>query len=60
MSVITGDEDEVAREADSAINAARQGCIERGEGLNPMHVYLDDGGKCACGLGPDLNERRMK
>jgi hypothetical protein len=35
-------------------------CEERGEGLNPSHVYVNGSGRCQCGKGPDLSERRMK
>ena len=35
-------------------------CMDRGEGLKPCHVYVDGSGRCQCGDGPDLNERRVK
>lgn len=60
MSLITGDDDdEVAREVNAAIEAAHQ-CVDRGEGFNPCHVYVDGSGKCQCGRGPVLDQRRLK
>lgn len=35
-------------------------CEDRGAGLKPRHVYVDGSGRCQCGRGPDLNERRMR
>src|ERR1044072_1144151 len=35
-------------------------CVDRGEGLKPMHIYLDGSGKCECGQGPNLSEQRMR
>lgn len=48
------------KEADAAIEQAKQGCVERGEGLEPCHVYLEGATKCVCQRGPDLSERRMR
>lgn len=60
MSIITGDdEDEVAREANAAIEAAKRQCLDRGE-LQPMHVYVDNSGECVCKRGPKLNERKTR
>jgi len=59
MSTIPiSDEADVARQANEAINSAT--CEDRGEGRKPCHVYLDGSGRCQCGEGPDLNERRMR
>jgi len=56
MSIITGDDEdnEVKRPATTPT------CEDRGDGLNPRHVYLDGSGKCQCGGGPKLSERRME
>ena len=32
---------------------------DQGNELKPRHVYLDGSGKCECGDGPNLSERRM-
>jgi hypothetical protein len=58
MSVITDDDDDLAQQANETIRNVT--CEERGEGLNPRHVYLDGSGRCQCGHGPDLSERRIK
>lgn len=51
----------VARDTNQAIDLAKKiGCIDRGEGFKPMHIYIDGSGKCCCGNGPNLNEQRMK
>ena len=53
--------DDVEQEMDAVIGEVKQrGCEDRGEGLQPRHVYLDSSGKCVCGHGPDLSERRMR
>jgi hypothetical protein len=59
MSVITGDDDdEVREEFNSIVDSVRE-CVDRGDGLNPCHVYLDGSGECQCKRGPRLDERRM-
>ena len=35
-------------------------CVDRGEGMKPMHIYLDNSGECQCKRGPNLSEQRMK
>lgn len=57
-TIIIPNEADVARQANDAITSAT--CEDRGEGRKPRHVYLDGSGRCQCGKGPDLNERRMK
>jgi hypothetical protein len=44
----------------TAARIAALECVDRGEGLKPCHVYVDGSGRCQCGHGPDLNERKMK
>lgn len=40
-------------EANSVIQQARQGCVDRGEGRGKCHVFLDHSDVCECG------ERRL-
>jgi hypothetical protein len=61
MIVITGDGDDnvtLAQQANETIRNVT--CEDRGEGLNPRHVYLDGSRRCQCGYGPDLSERRAR
>jgi hypothetical protein len=60
MSTITGDDenDDVAEQANAVIESVKE-CVDRGEGLKPCHVYVDGSGRCQCGMGPILTERRM-
>ena len=44
----------------TAARIATLECVDRGEGLKPCHVYVDGSGRCQCGDGPDLNDRRVK
>jgi hypothetical protein len=56
MTATTTDKDEP--QADETIQSIT--CEDRGEGLNPRHVYLVGSAKCQCGQGPKLSERRME
>jgi len=53
-------ERKVKQEADqwTAEKIAQLQCEDRGAGLKPRHVYLDGSGKCVCGQGSILTERR--
>jgi hypothetical protein len=54
-------DNEVRNEFDAIVEQVKRvGCVDRGEGLQPMHVYLDGSGRCQCGNGPKLSERRME
>lgn len=58
---MTTDDDDIRSDFDAVIEQVKRiGCEDRGEGLKPRHVYLDGSGKCVCGDGPQLSERRMK
>jgi hypothetical protein len=54
------DDADTALSANIIIAQARAGCIDRGEGLKPMHVYLEGATECVCGEGPLLELRGMK
>ena len=55
------DDPAVAQRANEAIaEATCIGCEDRGEGLKPMHIYIDGSGQCQCKRGPNLTERRMR
>jgi len=59
--MITNTDNKVRDEFNAVVEEVKRvGCIDRGEGLKPTHVYLDGSGKCVCGDGPQLSERRMK
>lgn len=52
--------DELAESEWTAEKISQLQCIDRGEGLKPMHIYLDGSGECQCKRGPRLSEQRMK